>query len=110
MQNLSCWARNYFLVYSHYFPSNAKYLKQKRQFIKTISESNMFLLDTMKELSAIFESGGYLETKNGLLESYRENIRLKHNIYRNRVQKSIDNLYDLAMRSVLGISNTTKIF
>lgn len=89
LENTSHWARNYFFVYFRYFGNNTFVLTLNRKFKKIISESNLFLLETMKELSIIFESGQYLRDNN-LLESYRERINLKHLSFKKRIQMNID--------------------
>jgi len=75
VENISKWTRNYFLVYFHYFGHNDIAIKLYNKFIEILSVSNLFLLDTMKELSVIFESGKYLEDRE-ILGSYRKNINL----------------------------------
>jgi radical SAM superfamily enzyme YgiQ (UPF0313 family) len=101
LENLSSWVRNYFLVYSRFFGSQANILKLYRKFTKIVSESNLFLLDTMKELSVIFESGQYKNDKSYLLKSYKENIISKHNFFKGQIHNCNDNLYTLALKNVL---------
>jgi radical SAM superfamily enzyme YgiQ (UPF0313 family) len=89
VENVSKWARNYFSVYLHYFGNSNDVKKLNHKFIKIISESNLFLLDTMKELSVIFQSGKYLKDDNHL-ESYRKRINSKHESFKDRIYNNMD--------------------
>ncbi len=90
-ENISKWIRNYFLVYIHYFGNNKEIMDLNNKFRKNISESNMFLLDTMKELSKIFESGDYL-TQKDKLGTYIMNINSNHNSYKRAIFNINDQL------------------
>jgi hypothetical protein len=66
------------------------------RFRKILAESNIFLLDTMKELAVFFESGKYRKHKN-ILSCYRRLIKAKHQLYKGMIilliselQKSLD--------------------
>ena len=84
LENISKWARNYFLVYMHYYNHHAEGIKLHREVKRLISESNLLLLDTMKELSDIFES--YLFKKDEhLLELFKKRIKFKHDYYKNEI-------------------------
>lgn len=91
VENISKWARNYYSVYLHYFGDDNQVIKLNRKFTKIISESNLFLLDTMVELSMIFQSGQYARDYN-LLESHREKIHLKHQSFKSRIYINMDML------------------
>ncbi len=95
LTNVLRWVRNYIAVLLYYAGKNSYFLNLKQKFIKIISESNIFLLDTMTELSKYFESGEYMN-ESGLLESYRERINLKHEYYKNRIIENVEllSLYD----------------
>jgi anaerobic magnesium-protoporphyrin IX monomethyl ester cyclase len=80
VENIAKWTRNYFLVFFHYFDTNDRVMKLYYDFNKIISESNLYLLDNMKELSEIFESGKYLD-KPEILETYRDDISSKHKMF-----------------------------
>jgi radical SAM superfamily enzyme YgiQ (UPF0313 family) len=82
VENISKWARNYLSVYVKYFeyiPQGIDYNKKVR---KVIAKSNIFLLDTMSELSEIFRNDSHIENKK-LLKNYRNRIKLKHDNFRN---------------------------
>ena len=93
VENISKWARNYFLVYMHYFDPQPEGIKFYRKIKRIISDSNLFLLDTMKELAIIFETGEYLENNNQLLESYKVNIKSKHEYFRKEIINTMTKLY-----------------
>jgi anaerobic magnesium-protoporphyrin IX monomethyl ester cyclase len=90
--NLTQWARNYYLVYFHYSDENNEILLLFHQLKKIISESNIFFLDTMKELLTIFESGQYLTEKKSFLDNYRNRIERKHESLRKKIQNNLDTL------------------
>jgi radical SAM superfamily enzyme YgiQ (UPF0313 family) len=91
LENISRWAKNYFQVYLFYYGSDSYFLKLYSKFTKTISESNLFLLDTMKELSVFFESGKYL-SDDRLLEDYRKRINSKHESFKGKIHRIMDML------------------
>lgn len=95
MQNLSNWVRNYFLVYSRYFGKDRSWQKLNRKFRRIIAESNLFVLDTMKDLSILFEKGEY--KKNGSLDEFRDSIRKKHKHFQRKVYDYFDSMYNLAI-------------
>lgn len=88
VENISKCARNYFPVHLNYYKGNAEVDKYRIKIKKLISESNIFMLDTVKELAAIFKSGKYLEN-NDLLGFYRERIRSKHESLKYKINSSM---------------------
>ena len=84
VENISKWARNYISVYMHYFNHLNDGTKFPLKIRSIIAESNLFLLDNMKELSDIFNVYPYIEDKH-LLESYKERIKSKHKYYKNEI-------------------------
>ena len=72
------------LVYTHYFDHHPEGMKINRKIKRIISESNLFLLDNMKELSDIFESDQF-KNNNDLLETYRKSIELKHDYFKKKI-------------------------
>jgi len=84
VENISKWARNYFSVYMHYYNDRPEGIKFYRKIRRIFSESNLFLLDNMKELSDIFNVDPYKEDKH-LLESFVEKIKSKHDYYKNEI-------------------------
>jgi anaerobic magnesium-protoporphyrin IX monomethyl ester cyclase len=82
LENISKWARNYCLVYMHYFNYNMIGELFCRKITDLIRESNLFLLSTMKELAAIFEAGSCNDL---LLDKYKKEINSKHALYKNEM-------------------------
>jgi radical SAM superfamily enzyme YgiQ (UPF0313 family) len=94
--NISKWARNYFSVYSRFFDFHPD-VHTFYSIVKVIiSESNLFLLDTMKELIPVFESKQYYQEKNDFSESYRKSINLKHEDYKKQIHNTMTKLLLLA--------------
>jgi hypothetical protein len=76
--NISKWARNYISVFSHFFDFTPEVPIISKDIKKIISESNIFLLDKMSELSIFYESGKYNNSIFNEVNSYREDINIKH--------------------------------
>jgi radical SAM superfamily enzyme YgiQ (UPF0313 family) len=82
VENISRWARNYLLVYKHYYSRHSKGIELQEEIKKIISDSNLFLLDTMKNISDIFASGMF---KKEYLEKCEEEIKIKHDHYKKEI-------------------------
>jgi anaerobic magnesium-protoporphyrin IX monomethyl ester cyclase len=93
--NISKWARNYISVFSHYFNTKPEVSLISRAVTNTISESNLFILDTLKELATIFESGKFNKGSYKELDCYRENIYFKHNHYKEQINNSMSDLIEI---------------
>jgi len=89
--NNAIWALNYCSVYLNYFDTTPEGMKFYRKVKRIVSESNLFILDTMKELSHIFESDQYKRDRK-LLESFKEMIKSKHDHFRNEIVLTIANM------------------
>jgi radical SAM superfamily enzyme YgiQ (UPF0313 family) len=90
LANTSIWAGNYISVFSHFFriTSKVKSLSDKIRII--VAESNLFFLDTMKELAIIFESGKYDSAEYKNLAGYKEEIKKHHDKYKEQISETID--------------------
>jgi len=95
IENLSKWARNYFSVYFRFFDIQPDGMKCFRKVLGIISETNLFFLDTMKELAIIFEKKQYKNDKNHLLDKYRENIKSSQQYFRNKIIVTMADLVSL---------------
>jgi anaerobic magnesium-protoporphyrin IX monomethyl ester cyclase len=95
VENLSKWTRNYFSVYFHYFDVTPEGRKIYREVKKVISESNMFLLETMKNLATIYETKQYIDNKTQVPEGYRQKIKSKHQYFRNKIIITMGKLVSL---------------
>ena len=90
--NISKWARNYISVCSRYFDSTIALPLISRDIKNLISESNLFLLNSMKELSTLFESGKYIDDNYNNLKSFRKKIKIKHEHYKKQINNTLANL------------------
>jgi anaerobic magnesium-protoporphyrin IX monomethyl ester cyclase len=99
--NISKWARNYLSVFTHYFDSTPEIPLISKNVRNTISESNLFLLDMMKELATIFESGKYNTGSLKELDSYRESINFKHNHFKEQINSAMSALLQIVDRQIL---------
>lgn len=96
--NVSKWARNYMLVFSHYFDLTPEIPQISKDIKNTISECNIYLLDTMKELSSLFETGKFNSGNYKELDSYREDINLKHDHFIEQINNSMVRLLSIVDR------------
>jgi anaerobic magnesium-protoporphyrin IX monomethyl ester cyclase len=93
VENISKWARNYCLVYNHFFDDNPVANLFCRKITNLISESNLFLLGCMRELADIFESGNQ---NAQLLESYKQKIDSKHSAFKSDIINTMGALVTIA--------------
>jgi radical SAM superfamily enzyme YgiQ (UPF0313 family) len=87
--NILKWAKNYFSVFSHYYKITPEVQSLSAQNIKCIAQSNMFLLDTLKELSGKFEKGKYCKGRFSELAAYKNNIKEEHDKYKEQTGKCV---------------------
>ena len=95
VENISKWARNYLSVYMNYFDQQPLGIKYSRKIRRIITESNLFLLDTMKELSDIFKSDTSPD-EILLLESYKAEIKSNSRFYKNEIMNTMAKLLSFA--------------
>jgi anaerobic magnesium-protoporphyrin IX monomethyl ester cyclase len=93
--NISKWARNYISVCVRFYKLKGALPLISKDVNKLISESNLFFLDSMRELAAIFETGVYKTDNSVDLKSYRKKIKRKHKHYRKQINNSMINLLTL---------------
>ena len=93
--NILRCTKNYFSVYSNYFEITQEVTAISGDIRKIISNSNLFLLDTLKELAILFESGKYNSLKYNDLNSYKKNIKAKHKHYKGKINNSLNDLFRL---------------
>jgi anaerobic magnesium-protoporphyrin IX monomethyl ester cyclase len=96
VSNIIRWARNYILVFSSFYKMRPEVQALSAEIRKTSAQSNMFVLDTLKELSFVFESGKYENLKINDLSFYRENIKVTHDHFKEKIGKLIRNVSRIA--------------
>lgn len=94
--NISKWARNYFSVYFRYFRITPEVPFLYQNIRRIISESNLWLLDSIKELSGVFESGHYETVEEEVMKEYVKNIHLRHNYYKEQINDTMRKLLRIA--------------
>jgi radical SAM superfamily enzyme YgiQ (UPF0313 family) len=94
--NISKWLRNYFLVYEHYFGKSPEVSLLSQKAKDTIAQSNLYLLNTMKELIGLFDLKNSNKSEQEVLENYRENIVSRHEYYRKQINGYSTKLYQNA--------------
>jgi anaerobic magnesium-protoporphyrin IX monomethyl ester cyclase len=96
VENLAKWARNYLSLYFHYYVITPAAMKIYQRVRKIISDSNLFLLNTLKELVTYFETTQDPEGNTDFPEGYREKIKSKQQYFRNRLLNTMAELVSLA--------------
>ena len=69
-------------VYFHFFDTTSESKIYQKRIHEIISEFNMFLLDTLRELINVFESGEH-KSATGMIDFYRMILKTNHDYYRN---------------------------
>jgi anaerobic magnesium-protoporphyrin IX monomethyl ester cyclase len=98
--NISKWARNYISVFLHYFELTPEVPLISKELKNTISESNLFLLDTLKDLATIFESGKFNSANYKELDRYRDDIKIKHDHFIELINNSMGKLLHVVDRQI----------
>lgn len=93
LENFSRWARNYCAVFKYYHNDLKKGFQICRKITGIISKSNLFLLDTLKELSEFYESGQY-EANKKMQDTYKKKIKIKHDYFRKKIIYIMGQLID----------------
>ena len=57
-----------------------------------MAEANHFIIKTMRELSALFESGKYSMDNDSILDRYRQSIEQIHAIARNKASDLLEQI------------------
>jgi len=99
--NLSKWGRNYYSIYYRYFGSDAEVEKLNRNFKRTLADSNRYILDSLQQLSSVFESGDWRNGDKELLEEFRVKSLLRHRSFKKRFQSNLEELMDLPVKHFL---------
>ncbi|MCK5693744.1 MAG: cobalamin-dependent protein [Bacteroidales bacterium] len=78
LNNYSKWVVNYITVFNFFIGSTSEIERLTESILEQVADSNHFLIKTMKELSALFESGKYSMENDRILDEYRSSIEQKH--------------------------------
>jgi anaerobic magnesium-protoporphyrin IX monomethyl ester cyclase len=94
--NVAKWARNYFSIFSHFYKMTPKVQLLSSEIRKNVAQSNIFILDNMRELALIFETGKYAKMKFNNLDEYSKNIKVKHDQYKEQIVTSVKKICRIA--------------
>ena len=92
LTNIIKWARNYFSVFSHFHKMTPDVKLLESEVQGNVARSNIFMLDMMNELAAIFESGRYDNAEFSIPQAYRESIKEQQDLYKEKIVNSIKKL------------------
>jgi len=95
VENISKWARNYLAVYKQYYDDKTTETEYCKKIRSVISRSNIFLINTMKELAEIFKTNQDKDDKNQL-NSWMKKISSRHLHYKNEIIQSMAKLLSYA--------------
>jgi len=86
LENISKWARNYIAVYEYFNPVDSTSRRLIRKIHRYVSSSNLYMINAMKELAVIFESGQY-----AIDEEIPENFKRNINVFQEKCKLKIKN-------------------
>jgi len=89
LANIAKWARIYISVFSYFYKMTPEVKSLSSEVRKRVAQSNMFVLDNMKELSCIFETGKYDKLKFSNLTGYTKSIKEKHDQFKEQIVDSV---------------------
>lgn len=90
--NIARWARYYLSVYHKYYPITSGFRDMEKDIKECISQSNMFLINTIKTLSNIFSSQRHKVTPYDKLKIIKKNVVAKHSQYKSKLIEITDNI------------------
>ncbi len=94
--NMSKWTRNFLSVFRFFSPWNKAASPVSEMTREIISESNVYLIDTLKDLSVYFElQANHKPEKDKYLEVKAEEIGKKHKYFTGQFDNFINRLYYL---------------
>jgi len=79
--NLSKWARNHFAVQDYFGISKPGGAILKEKFRQALTESNMYIFDTLSEICNLFESGNYRNEGKLTIDKIKSEAKEKHAFY-----------------------------
>jgi len=93
---LSRWARNYVILYSLFYEPAQEVKVLSGEINKLISDANIFLLNTMKDLADQYGSGYYSNGSHGEgLREVSEKIKSRHTIFKKQINNCLCQLFKL---------------
>jgi radical SAM superfamily enzyme YgiQ (UPF0313 family) len=107
VHGLATLGNNYFSVFSKYFRKNTKAIRLKYDLKKIVSASNLFIINEMKQIANIYESGCYMSGPD-VLNKHEKLIVEKESFYTRKIYGVIDRLYTLAFRSLFFMMSSEK--
>lgn len=94
--NISKWVRNYLSVFMQFFEIIPQIQFIKKEVCRSIEDSNILFLDTLQELSFIFETGKFNDGNYNDLKRYNEKIKIKHDQFKQEINNNLKILTVLA--------------
>jgi radical SAM superfamily enzyme YgiQ (UPF0313 family) len=94
--NIVKWSKSYFSVFSHFYKTTPEILDLSEKVRINIIQSNLFILNNLRELAAIFESGKYNNEKYGNLTVFRKRIKENHDYFKKQIGDSVKRLIHIA--------------
>ncbi len=92
LNNYFKWVINYLAVYDFFHGYHPKIEPFAERIYKQVAEANHFIIKTMRELSALFESGKYSMDNDSILDRYRQSIEQIHAIARNKASDLLEQI------------------
>ncbi|HBE41473.1 MAG TPA: hypothetical protein DDW27_09760 [Bacteroidales bacterium] len=96
--NLAGWGITWYSVYHYYFGHDSDVKRLKRNYKRILSNSNDFILNTLKELSVIFENEDHYGTGQNRLIETKKDICSKSRSFTCGMRKNLGSLLDLPLK------------
>ena len=113
LSNISKWARNYISLFSKFYKKDPEVIMISEDVRKIISESNNYLLETMKDLANLFETREFKNTtEHDELKHFNKEIRQKHNHFKEKINDCMTKLLYIyqTVRQVQDVESGSLVF
>lgn len=85
MENTARWVADYIAVYKYFFKVDPYARTKILKIRKIISESNLFLLEVMKDMSKFFENNRYEHDRDSFMERYKNSVKEHHQYFKTSI-------------------------
>jgi hypothetical protein len=97
--NMARWARYYASVYKKYYPETSIFREVERAITETIADSNLFFVDTARELAQQSESEKFFDRNLSQPFAVWDAVDQSHQRYVNELNASIMEIKELSAMS-----------
>lgn len=88
----------WYSVYYYYFGHDSDVKRLKRNYSRILSDSNDYIINTLKVLSAIFENEDYYGSQQSRLIEIKQDVFSKSRVFTDGMRKNLGSLLDLPLK------------